>query len=63
MPIYNLSEYNDHNLKTSKKLWQYYRDQWDSTTRDSGSFKSKTRVTGSTPAAGNTKDVEIAVPL
>ena len=27
------------------------------------SFKSKIRITGKTPAAGNTKDVETAVPL
>ena len=30
---------------------------------DSGSFKSKEKITGSTPANGNTKDVEIIVPL
>ena len=31
--------------------------------RQSESFKSKIRITGKTPAAGNTKDVEIIVPL
>ena len=30
---------------------------------DSESFKSKVKITGNTPAAGNTKDVEIIVPL
>ena len=30
---------------------------------DSGSFKYKTKVTGKTPAAGNEKNVQIAVPL
>ena len=27
------------------------------------SFKSKIKITGKTPTAGNTKDVEIMVPL
>ena len=31
--------------------------------RQSESFKFKIRITGKTPAAGNTKDVEIIVPL
>ena len=30
---------------------------------DSESFKSKVKITGNTPAAGDTKDVEIIVPL
>ena len=30
---------------------------------DSESFKSKEKITGSTPANGNVKDVEIIVPL
>ena len=30
---------------------------------DSESFKSKIKITGNTPADGNTKDVEIIVPL
>ena len=29
----------------------------------SESFKSKIKITGKTPAAGNTKNVEIAAPL
>ena len=33
------------------------------TTTQSESFKSKIEITGKTPAAGNTKDVEIIVPL
>ena len=32
-------------------------------TTQSESFKSKIKITGKTPAAGNTKDVEIIVPL
>ena len=30
---------------------------------DSESFQSKTKIIGNTPAVGNTKNVEIAVPL
>ena len=30
---------------------------------DSESFKSKVKITGKTPADGNTKNVEIIVPL
>ena len=26
MPMYNLIEYNDNYLKTSRSLWQYYID-------------------------------------
>ena len=32
-------------------------------TTQSESFKSKIKITGKTPAAGNTKDVDIIVPL
>ena len=31
--------------------------------KNSESFKSKIKITGTTPAGGNAKDVEIAVPL
>ena len=44
-------------------LWQYYRDEPNGNLADSGSFKSKIKITGKTPAAGNEKDVEIMVPL
>ena len=63
MPIYNLIEYSDNYSKTSGSLWQYYKDDPNDNLRDSESFKSKVKITGNTPAAGNTKDVEIIVPL
>ena len=44
-------------------MWQYYRDESNDSLADSESFKSKIKITGKTPAAGNTKDVEIMVPL
>ena len=62
MPMYNLIEYSDNYSKTSGSLWQYYKDDPNNLVR-SESFKSKIKITGKTPAAGNTKDVEIMVPL
>ena len=63
MPMYNLIEYSDNYSKTSGSLWQYYKDDPNDNLSDSESFKSKIKITGKTPAAGNTKDVEILVPL
>ena len=63
LPMYNLIEYSDNYSKTSGSLWQYYKDDPNDNITQSESFKSKTRITGRTPAAGNTKDVEIIVPL
>ena len=63
MPMYNLIEYSDKFSKTSGSLWQYYKDDPNDNLADSESFKSKIKITGKTPANGNTKDVEIIVPL
>ena len=63
MPMYNLIEYSDNYAKTSGSLYQYYRDDPNDNITQSESFKSKIKITGKTPAAGNTKDVEIIVPL
>ena len=63
MPMYNLIEYSENYSKTSWSLWQYYRDDPNNNLTDSESFKSKVKITGNTPADGNTKDVEIMVPL
>ena len=63
MPIYILKEYIDNYSKTSGSLWQYYKDDPNDNITQSESFKSKIKITGKTPAAGNTKDVEIIVPL
>ena len=40
-----------------------YKDDPNDNLADSESFKSKIKITGKTPANGNTKDVEIIVPL
>ena len=63
MPMYNLIEYSDNYWKTSGSLWQYYKDEPNDNLADSESFKSKVKITGKTPDDGNTKDVEIIVPL
>ena len=48
--------------QTCGRLWQYYRDEPNNNLADSESFKSKMKITGKTPAAGNGKNVEIMVP-
>ena len=62
MPMYNLIEYSVNYSKTSGSLWQYYKDYPNDNITQSESFKSKIKITGKTPAAGNTKNVEIIVP-
>ena len=63
MLMYNLIEYSNNYSKTSRSLWQYYRDDPNDNLTDSESFKSKIKITGKTPNNGNTKDVEILVPI
>ena len=63
MPMYNLIEYSDNYSKTSGSLWQYYKDDPNDNITDSESFKSQVKITGKTPAVGNTRDVDIIVPL
>ena len=63
MPVYNLIEYSDNYSKTSGSLWQYYRDDPNDNITKSESFRFKIKRAGKTPAAGNIKDVEIAVLL
>ena len=54
MPIYNLIEYSDNYSKTSGSFLQYYRDDPNDNTPRSEWLKYKTKITGKTPAAGNT---------
>ena len=61
--MYNLIEYSDNYSKTSGRLWQYYRDEPHDNLAISESFESKVKITGNPPAAGDTKYVEIMVPL
>ena len=63
MLIYDLIEYSDNYAKLSWSLWQYLKDVPTGTKTDSEPFKFKAGITGSTLTDGDTKDVEIAVPL
>ena len=63
MPMYNVIEYSDNYSKTSRSLCQCYRDRPNDNLADSESFKSKIKITGKTPAAGNKKDVEITLEM
>ena len=63
MPMCSLIEYGDNYSKTSGSLWQYYKDDPNDNLTDSESFKPKAKIRGKTPNNGNTKDVEIIVPL
>ena len=63
MPMYNLIEYSDNYSKTSGSSWQYYKDDPNDNLANSELFKSKVKITGKTSNNGNTKDVEIIVPL
>ena len=57
MPMYNLIEYSDNYSKTSASLWQYYKDEPNDNLENSELFKSKLKITGKTPAAGNEKEL------
>ena len=61
MPMYNLIEYSDDYSKTSGSVWQYYGDNLNDNIEDSESFKFKIKIIGRTPAAGNTKDIEMSL--
>ena len=61
--MYNLIEYSDKYSQTSGSLWKYYKDDPNDNLGRSESFKPKIKITGKNPADGNTKDVEIMVPL
>ena len=63
MPMYNLIEYSDNYSKTSGSLQQYYKDDPNDNLANSESFKYKVKITGKAPDNGNTKHVEIIVPL
>ena len=71
MPMYNLIQYSDNYSKTSRSLWQYYRDvaflyNGDiidvPDDPDNASFKYKQKITDQTGNDG-TKVIQIMVPL
>ena len=59
MPMHNLIKYRDNYSKTSASLWKYYKDDPNDNITKYESFKSKIKIIGETPAAGNIKDAEI----
>ena len=61
--MYNLIEYGGNYLKTSGSLLQCYRYVSNDILTNSESFKFKVKITGKTPATGNTQDVKISVLL
>ena len=63
MSIHTLLEYSDNYLKTSRRLWQYYRNDPNDNITQSELFKSNIKITGKASADGNTKHVEIVVSL
>ena len=63
MWMYDLIEYSNNYFKTLGSLQQYYRDVSNDILTNSESSEFKVKLTGKTPATGNTRDAKIAVPL
>ena len=74
MPMYNLLDYSKSYSKTTRSLWNYYRDEPNSglggadnninySIKDSKSFDYKTSITGKLEGNNTEKEVEIVVPL
>ena len=63
MPMYNLIECSGNYAKASGSLWQFHKDVPKNPILDSEPFKFKAKTTRGTPAVGNTKGIEIAIPL
>ena len=67
MTVFDLIKYSDNHSETSASLWQSYRDMLvetdNASIKDSESFKAKVKIRRKTPAAANTKNFKIAVPL
>ena len=59
--MHDLIEFSDNYAKTSKSLWQYYRDKSNNDITNSESFKLKARITGRALVDDSTKDAETAV--
>ena len=63
MPMYNLTDYSGNYSKASGSLRQYYGVEPNDNITEYESFKSKIKIAENTPDNGNTKNVEVAVPL
>ena len=79
MPMYNLLEHNGNYAMTSRRLWNYFRDEINGTSNEnnyannfrvhnnkttiSKSFEYKTKSIGRTPNNDYRLEAEIVVPL
>ena len=79
MSMYNLLENSGNYPKTSRSLWNYYRDDINYSANEnndannyrinnnksttSKSFEYKSKITGRTPYGDNILDAEVVVPL
>ena len=71
MPMYNLIEHSKNYSKTTRSLWNYYRDEPNSgavgninySITGSKSFDYKTSITGRLEGKNTEKDVKVVVPL
>ena len=63
MLMHNLIECSDNYSKTLGTLYQYDRNELNSTLTYSESFKSKVKIIGNTPNDGNAKVVLIVLSL
>ena len=69
--MYNLLDYSKNYSKTTKRFWNYYRDEPNSgaknninySIKDSKSFDYKASITGKLEGNNAEKEVEIVVPL
>ena len=57
MPMYNLFEYGKNYRKTTRSLWNYYRDEPSNPlSSNSESFKYKTCITGNSYNVGDDEE-------
>lgn len=59
--MYYLTEYSNIYPKTSRRLWQFHKDDPNNIITHSESFKFKATITGRTTLSDNAKYAEIAV--
>ena len=63
MPMYNLINITVIMRKISKLSSKYHKEDQNNSITDSESFKFRAKIAGRTPPGGNTKYLEIAVPI
>ena len=63
MPMIFLTDYSNNYARTSGTLWQCYSYDPNDNIAESESFNFLVSITIRTPYSGNTKDVQMAIPL